>query len=63
MQIRDDKLQPISIPLEQKVKLNVESSELLEIVTRCRCIVGNLIYITIPILDLSYVIGLVSHFL
>ena len=52
---------PISIPLEQNVKLSIEKGELLEDATVYRCIVDNLIYMTITIPDLSHVVGLVSR--
>jgi hypothetical protein len=35
---------PISIPLEQNVKLSVDEGNLVEDTTMYRCIVGNLIY-------------------
>ena len=54
---------PISIPLEQNVKLSAEKGELLENVIAYRCIVGILIYMTITKPDLSYAIGLVSQFM
>ena len=54
---------PISVPLEQNVKLSSEEGELLEDVTVYRRIVGSLIYMTITRLDLSYAIGLVSQFM
>ena len=54
---------PISVPLEQNVKLSSEEGELLEDVTVYRRIVGSLIYMTITRPDLSYAIGLVSQFM
>ena len=51
---------PISVPLEQNVKLSAAAGELLEDPTMYRCIVGSLIYMTITRPDLSYVVGLVS---
>ena len=54
---------PISIPLEQNVKLNAETCELLEDITMYRRIVGSLIYMTITRPDLSYAVGLVSQFM
>ena len=54
---------PISVPLEQNVKLSSEEGELLEDVTVYRRIVGSLIYMTITMPDLSYVVGLVSQFM
>ena len=54
---------PISVPLEQNVKLSVEEGELLEDVTVYRRIVGSLIYMTITKPDLSYAVGLVSQFM
>ena len=54
---------PISVPLEQNVKLNAETGELLEDITMYRRIVGSLIYMTITRPDLSYAVGLVSQFM
>jgi len=54
---------PISIPLEQNVKLNADEGDLVEDTTMYRCIVGSLIYMTITRLDLSYVVGVVSQFM
>ena len=51
---------PISIPLEQDVKLNTKKGELLEDVIVYKCIVGSLINMTITRLDLSYAMGLES---
>jgi hypothetical protein len=48
---------PISIPLEQNVKLSANEGDLVEDTTIYRRIVGNLISMTIIRLDLSYVIG------
>ena len=54
---------PISVPLEQNVKLSLEEGELLEDVTVYRRIIGSLIYMTITKPDLSYAVGLVSQFM
>jgi len=54
---------PISIPLEQNVKLSADEGDLVEDTTMCRCIVGSLIYMTITRLDLSYVVGVASQFM
>jgi len=54
---------PISIPLEQNVKLYANEGDLVEDTTMYRCIVENLIYMTITRLDLSYVVGVVSQFM
>jgi hypothetical protein len=54
---------PISIPLEQNVKLSADEGDLVKDTTRYRCIVGSLIYMTITRLDLSYVVGVVSQFM
>ena len=54
---------PISVPLEQNVKLSTDAGELLEDRTMYRRIVGSLIYMTITRPDLSYVVGLVSQFM
>jgi hypothetical protein len=53
---------PISIPLEQNVKLNVDEGDLVEDTTMYRCIVGSLIYMTITRLDLNNAVGVVSQF-
>ena len=45
------------------MKLSAKKEELLEDVTVYRCIVGSLIYMTITKPNLSYVMGLVSHFI
>jgi len=54
---------PISIPLEQNVKLNADEGDLVEDTTMYICIVGSLIYMTITRLDLSYGVGVVSQFM
>jgi hypothetical protein len=54
---------PISIPLEQNVKLSANEGNLVEDTTMYRRIVGSLIYMTITNLDLSYVVGVVSQFM
>jgi hypothetical protein len=54
---------PISIPLEQNVKLIVDEGDLVEDTIMYRCIVGSLIYMTITRLNLSYVVGMVSQFM
>jgi hypothetical protein len=54
---------PISIPLEQNVKLSVDEGDLVEDTTMYRCIVGSLIYMTITRPDLNYVVGVVSQFM
>jgi len=54
---------PISIPLEQNVKLSVDEGDLVEDTTMYRRIVGSLIYMTITRPDLSYAVGVVSQFL
>jgi len=51
---------PISIPLEQNVKLSVDEGELVEDTTMYRCIVRSLFYMTITRPDLSYVVRVVS---
>jgi hypothetical protein len=53
---------PISIPLEQNVKLNANEGDLVEDTTMYRHIVGSLIYMTITRPDLSYAIRVVSQF-
>jgi hypothetical protein len=54
---------PISIPLEQNVKLNANERDLVEDTTMYKHIVGSLIYMTITRLGLSYVIEVVSQFM
>jgi hypothetical protein len=54
---------PISIPLEQNVKLSANEGDLVEDTTMYRHIVGSLIYMTIIRPDLSYVVGMVSQFM
>jgi len=54
---------PISIPLEQNVKLSVDEGHLVEDTTMYRCIVGSLIYMTITRPDLSYAVGVVNQFM
>jgi hypothetical protein len=53
---------PISIPLEQNVKLSADEGYLVEDTTMYIRIVGSLIYMTITRLDLSYAVGVVSQF-
>ncbi len=54
---------PISIPLEQNVKLSANEGDLVEDTTMYRRIVGNLIYMTITRPYLSYAVGVVSQFM
>jgi len=54
---------PISIPLEQNVKLSANEGDLAEDITIYRRIVGSLIYMTITGLNLSYAVGVVSQFM
>jgi hypothetical protein len=54
---------PISIPLEQNVKLSTNEGDLVEDTTMYICIMGSLIYVTIIRLDLSYAVGVVSQFM
>jgi hypothetical protein len=54
---------PISISLEQNVKLSADEGDLLEDTTMYKCIVGSLIYMTITRPDLSYAVGVVSQFM
>jgi hypothetical protein len=54
---------PISIPLEQNVKLSVDEGDLVEDTTMYKCIMGSLIYMTITRPYLSYAIGVVSQFM
>ena len=50
---------PLSVPLEQKVKLSADSGDEIENPTRFRRIDGSLIYMTITRPDLSYAVGLI----
>ncbi len=54
---------PISIPLEQNVKLSANEGNLVEDTTMYRCIVGSLIYMTITRSYLSYAVGVMSQFM
>jgi hypothetical protein len=54
---------PISIPLEQNVKLNADEGDLVEDTTMYRCIMGNLIYMTITRPNLNYGVGVVHQFM
>jgi hypothetical protein len=54
---------PISIPLEQKVKLSAYEGDLVEGTTMYRRIVGNLIYMIVTRPDLNYAVGVVSQFM
>jgi len=54
---------PISIPLEQNVKLNADEGDLVEDTIMYRRIVGSLIYITITRQNVSYGVGMVSQFM
>ncbi len=54
---------PISIPLEQNVKLSANEGNLVEDTTMYRRIVGSLIYMTITRPDLSYAVRVVSQFM
>jgi hypothetical protein len=54
---------PISISLEQNVKLSANEGDLVEDTTMYRHIVGSLIYMTITRPDLSYAVGVVNQFM
>ncbi len=54
---------PISIPLEQNVKLSVDEGNPVEDTTMYKHIVGSLIYMTITRPYLNYVVGMVSQFM
>jgi len=54
---------PISIPLEQNVKLSADEGDLVEDTTMYKCIMGSLIYMTITRPYLSYGVGVVSQFM
>jgi hypothetical protein len=54
---------PISIPLEQNVKLSAEEGNFVEDTTMYRHIVGSFIYMTITRPNLSYAVGVVNQFM
>jgi len=54
---------PISIPLEQNVKLSADEGDLVEDTTIYRRIMGSLIYMTITRPNLSITVGVVSQFM
>ncbi|MCO5572496.1 hypothetical protein L7F22_026251 [Adiantum nelumboides] len=54
---------PISTSVDQNLKLRIDEGEVLDDATMYRRIVGNLIYMTISRLDLSYAVGLMSQFM
>jgi hypothetical protein len=54
---------PISIPLEQNVKLSVDEGDLVEDTIMYKRTMGSLIYITITRPNLSYAVGMVSQFM
>jgi hypothetical protein len=54
---------PISIPLEQNVKLSANEGDFVEDTTMYKRIMGSLIYMTITRPYLSYAIGVVSQFM
>jgi hypothetical protein len=54
---------PISIPLEQNVKLSVDEGDLVQDTTMYKHIVGSLIFMTITRPDLSYAVGMVGQFM
>jgi hypothetical protein len=54
---------PISIPLEQNVKLSVDEGDIVEDTTMYKRIMGSLIYMTITRPYLSYGIGVMSQFM
>ncbi len=51
---------PISIPLEQNVKLSADEGELVEDTIKYKRIVGSLIYMTNTRPNLNYVVRVVS---
>ena len=54
---------PISMPLDQNLKLRADEAQMLEDVTMYQKIVGSLIYLTISHPDLNYTIGLERQFM
>ena len=54
---------PISMPLDQNLKMRSDVGQVLEDVTMYRKIVGSLIYLTISLPYLSYAVGLESQYM
>jgi hypothetical protein len=54
---------PISIPLEQNVKLSADEGGLVEDTIMYKRIMGSLIYMTITRPYLSYAVGVVNQFM
>jgi hypothetical protein len=54
---------PISIPLEQNVKLSADEGDLVEDTIMYKRIMGSLIYMTITRPNLSHAVGVVSQFM
>jgi hypothetical protein len=54
---------PITIPLEQNVKLSANEGDLVEDTIMYKRIVGSLIYMTITRPDLRYAVEVVSQFM
>jgi len=52
---------PISIPLEQNVKLSVDEGNLVGNTIMYKCMVRSLIYMTITRPNLNYAIGVVNQ--
>jgi hypothetical protein len=54
---------PISIPLEQNVKLSADEGDFVEDTTMYKRMVGSLIYMAITRPDLRYAVEVVSQFM
>ena len=54
---------PISMPLDQSLKLRANEGQVIEDVTMYQKIVGSLIYLTISCPNLNYIVGLESQFM
>ena len=54
---------PVSTPLNRNLKMDVDSGTIVCESTKYHQLIGNLIYLTIIRLDLSYSVGLLSQFM
>jgi hypothetical protein len=57
------KCNPISSPMEQNLKLTSKDGIEFENATKYRQLVGSLIYLTTTILEISFVVGILSRFM
>ena len=58
-----DNCKPIAMAFDVNAKLSAHVGDIMEDVTMYEKIVGSLIYLTITRPDLSYIVGLESHFM